>query len=166
MVSKMLTFFAVASFTGWILLFIGISSRRELRRRIEQEHTRTTGRIVDHVLRTPPTSNNSSRAYPVPVIEFSAEGQSYRLVYENRLDPDSFPKGETVDVLYDVSDPTHFHLDADPVFCSCGKAAIKFSLIWILASAALTFLLATVVGGFRPDLSHIHHFFQSWRLWR
>ena len=46
---KMLLFFGVSSLLGWIMLFTGISSRREQRRREEYERTRATGRIVDYV---------------------------------------------------------------------------------------------------------------------
>ena len=52
MSSSLLTFllsFALLSIMGWIILYMGVRSRREARLREDTEHTRTTGVIVDHV---------------------------------------------------------------------------------------------------------------------
>ena len=149
----MLTFFAATSFAAWILLFAGLSQRRESRRRNEREHTRAAGRIVGYAF------EKSGGAYAClkPVVEFEAEGERIRAVYENGMDRERFPVGEPVDILYDVSDPSRFHLEADPVFISGGAGAIRVSLIWIVVSAALTLALAVFVGGLDLDLRRWTH---------
>ena len=151
----MLVFFTVASLFGWILLFVGLSTRRDCRRRDEQEHTRTTGRIVGHVQRTPRTDRSGRFAFRAPVVEFVADGQTHRADYENRMDEQQFPVGAEVEVLYDVSDPSRFHLEADPVFIYSGRAVIRVALLWIAASAALTVALAVLVGGSDLDFRHL-----------
>ena len=65
--------------------------------------------------------------------------------------------GATVDILYDVSDPTRFHLESDPVFTDPGGGAIRIALIWILLSAALTVFLAVFVGGATFNFRHLWH---------
>jgi len=48
MALKMLAFFAATSWVAWMLLIMGLQTKRESRRRNETEHTRTTGTIVDY----------------------------------------------------------------------------------------------------------------------
>ena len=107
---NMITFllsFALLSIAGWILLIMGIRSRREARLRENTEHTRTTGVIVDHVLKIARTGRNGgSNIYYKPVVEFSAEGQDYHLEYGNYMDHEKYPVGKTIDILYDVSPST------------------------------------------------------------
>ena len=146
---KMLLFFAVASFAAWPLLFAGIGTRRDTRRRNETEHTRATGVIVDYVQTSTRSGRNGRVTWYKPVVEFSADGQKFRLEYPNMMDRNQYPVGTDVDLRYDVSDPTHFHLESDPVFTHPGTGAIRVALIWILASAALTVALAVFVGGLR-----------------
>ena len=86
---------------------------------------------------------------------FNADGQEYRAEYPNRMDRERFPIGAQVEILYDVSDPSRFHLEADPVFADPGGGAIRIGLISILACAALTLLLAVFVGGLRIDFRRL-----------
>ena len=144
--------FALLSIVGWILLIMGIRSRREARLREDTEHTRTTGVIVDHVLKVLRRGRNGgSSIYYKPVIEFTAEGQGYCLEYGNYMDHEKYPVGKTVDILYDVSDPTHFHLEEDPMFLRHG-GAVRIGIIWIIASAVFVYVLMTVGYGVRIDL--------------
>ena len=154
MALKMLAFFAATSWVAWILLFMGLQTKRESRRRCETEHTRTAGTIVDYARREHRGGRNS-RVYWVPVVEFTADGQKYREEYANSMDRERYPAGSEVDILYDVSSPSRFHLEADPVFSDPGGGAIRISIVWILAGAALTILLAVFVGGLRIDLGEL-----------
>ncbi len=179
MTGKMLFFFAVASFLAWPLLFAGIGTRRDARRREEREYTRTTGVIVAYVRReigmerrpkglaSQRPEGLASRRGTVaswrPIVEYTAEGQLYRQEYDGQMDRNRFPEGLNVEVLYDVNAPEHFHLEADPVFIHKGAGAIRFALVWILASAALTIILAVFVGDARPDLDGAQRFFQGRR---
>ncbi len=157
MTLKMLLFFAAVSFAAWFLLFAGLSQRRDSRRRNEQEYTPANGNIVDYVRKETRGGKGRTYSYWCPVIEFTAGLQQYHLEYENHMDKDKYPIGTTVGVLYDISDPTHFHLDSDPVFTDPGGGAIRIALIWILFSAVLTIALAVFVGGATFDLSHMLH---------
>lgn len=143
---KMLLFFAASSWIAWVLLITGLHSRKELRQRNEVEHTRATGTIVDYA-RKERYGKGGVSVYWKPVVEFTADGQKRRAEYENWMDKDKYPVGTEVDILYDVSNPSRFHLEADPVFTDPGGGAIRISLIWILLSAALTIALAVFVGG-------------------
>lgn len=154
MALKMLFFFAVASFPAWFLLFAGIGTRRDMARKADREYTPADGTIVDYVRMERNTSRrgyNSVSVYYKPVVEFTAEGQVRRATYENSLQPEQFPVGSAVKVMYDVSAPDHFHLEEDPVMIYRGDGAIRVAVIWILASALLTVVLAVFVGG--ADLS-------------
>ncbi len=146
---KMLLFFCVASLFAWPLLFAGLGTRRDSRRRSETEHTRTTGVIVDYARGSFSSGRSAGNGYWKPVVEFTADGQAYRLEYPNMMNRDKYPAGTKVEILYDVSDPTRFHLEADPVFTSPGAGAIRIALIWIILSALLTVALAVFVGGYR-----------------
>lgn len=152
---KMLMYFAATSFVAWILLFTGLSTRRDCRRRSEQEYTRTTGVIVDYAQKVMRSGRNGTRVYWLPVVEFTAEGQSVHREYENSMDREKFPVGASVEILYDVNRPERFHLADDPVFLAPGQGAIRISILWILASAALTVFLTVFVGGARFDLRHL-----------
>ena len=155
MAVKMLVFFAALSLGAWILLFSGIAQRRESKRRNEQEHTRTTGIIVDYVPRESHRGKSGTYVSLKPVVEFTADGASYRAEYESGLDQAQFPIGTIVDISYDISDPSRFHLDADPVFISGGAVAIRFSLLWIAGSAILTVAFAVFIGGATVDIRHL-----------
>ena len=151
---KMLIFFAVSSFFGWILFFTGISLARSKRRRDEREYSRTTGTIVDFE-----DLEIRSGRYPthisLPVIEFTSYGRKYRVRNSNNLDEDKYLLGATVDVLYDPNDPTHFHLEADASYTNGGRNARKIAMIWILLAAVLTIALGVLVGGYRVDFRHL-----------
>ena len=66
------------------------------------------------------------------------------------MDRDKYPVGKTVDILYDVSDPTHFHLEEDPEFLRPG-GDVRIGIIWIIASAVFVYVVLTVVYGERID---------------
>jgi len=152
---KMLAFFAATSWFAWMLMFMGFQTKRESRQRSETEHTRTTGTIVDYACGEHRSGRRGVHVYWKPVVEFIAEGQKYRAEYPNRMDRKQFPIGTEVEILYDVSDPLHFHLEADPVFTDPGGGAIWLSIIWIAACAVLMLLLAVFVGGLRIDFRYL-----------
>lgn len=155
MALKMLAFFAAISWVAWLLLIIGLQTRMESRQRSEDEHTRTTGTILDYVRTEHRFGKSDVNVYWKPVVEFTADGQTHRAEYPNSMDKVRYPVGAKVDILYDVSDPSHFHLEADPVFTDPGGGAIRISLIWILLSAVLTIALAVFVGGARLDFRQL-----------
>ncbi len=155
MALKMLASFAATSWVAWMLLIMGFQTKRECRQRNETEHTRTTGTIVDYARGEHRHGRSGVSVYWKPVVEFIADGQTHHAEYPNRMDRDKYPVGTEVDILYDVSNPSQFHLEADPVFTDPGGGAIRMSIIWILISALLTILLAVFVGGLRIDFNEL-----------
>lgn len=154
---KMLGFFAAISWVAWMVMLMGFQTKRESVQRCETERTRTTGTIVDYARGEYRSGRRGVQVYWKPVVEFFADGQKYRAEYPNRMDRERFPTGTEVEVLYDASDPMRFHLEADPVFTDPGGGAIRISVIWIMAAAALTLLLAMFVGGLRIDFGGLWH---------
>jgi len=157
MALKMLAFFAATSWVAWMLLIMGLQTRMESRQRNETEHTRTTGTIVDYLRGEHRFGKGGVNVYWKPVVEFTADGQEHHAEYPNRMDKDKYPVGTEVEILYDVSNPSHFHLEADPVFTDPGGGAIRMSIIWIVISAVLTILLAVFVGGLRIDFHDMRY---------
>ena len=151
--TKSLLFFLIVSGMGWIILLVGIRSHREQKNREIWEYSRTTGTIAEYVRKETRTYSRGVRriVYWCPVIAFTAEGRPFRLEYENRLNQEEHPVGQTVDVLYDINNPEHFHLDCDPAFSKGSGNIMRLGLVWILASAALTVALAVFVGGVSLD---------------
>ena len=149
---KMLLFFAAFSFAAWILLFTGLSMRRQKRKREISETTRVTGTIVDYVSRDLNIGRKVPRHVWIPVIEFTY-GKTYRLQYNDSLDREKHPVGESVDLLFDLNDPTHFHLEADENYANGGVNAIRVAAVWILLAAVLSVALAVFVGGYQGDFS-------------
>ena len=147
MTLKVLLFFGISSFMGWILLFVGMGARRDRRRREETERASATGVIVDIVRREYPSGRSGTTVYWKPVVEFTAEGGPVRKEYDMRIDPEAHAVGETVELLYDVSNPEHFHLEMDEAYHNGGATAMRVAIIWILLSIALTLALAVFVGG-------------------
>ena len=146
MILKMLFFFAAVSFPAWFLLSAGLGTRRDSRRRSKRERRRATGVIVGYVRGRVRSGKSGGVAYWKPVVEFSAEGQSFHQEYPNMMDRERYPVGKEVDILYDGDDPARFHLAEDPVFTDPGGGAIRIALIWIAATAALDVALAVFVG--------------------
>ena len=144
-----LELFAGFSILGWITLMIGISWRMEKRKRDHREDSRTTGRIADYI-KSVSKSKGREYVYWMPVIEFTVYGEPYRFEYENHMKPEQHPVGESVTVLYDEYDPADFHLEQDETYARGAEKMIRYSLIWIAASAVVAVVLAAVIFGDFP----------------
>ncbi len=147
MLTRILIYFGFTSFMGWIMLFTGIGTCRKKRNREETETSRTTGRIAEYIRKESRSSKGSASFSLKPVIEFDVYGKHYRLEYENHLDQKDYPVDASVEILYDLSDPVHFHLETDSAYVNGGRNAVRIGCIWIAVSAALTLALAVFVGG-------------------
>ena len=69
---------------------------------LQNKGTTTTGTVVR--LEESNSSEGGCCVYS-PVIEFSANGQTYSFEGDNASDPPAYKAGEVVDVIYDPSDP-------------------------------------------------------------
>jgi len=105
--------YAIISFGGWLFACIGVSGILEARKRQEAENAVTTAKVVEHVKyqkrsrRRARSHANTYYTYWRAVMEFDAEGRHYRL--EGIVQGGKPAVGETVEILYDPVDPTHFH---------------------------------------------------------
>ena len=151
MLLKILLCFAVFSFIGWVILFLGISTRRGKRKRDMFERTRTTGRIVGYVERKSDAGKSGTIHSWRPMVEFTVFGRKYTLEYNGALDMKNWPAGSEVTVGYDGNDPARFHLEEDFTYTNGGSNAIRIGIIWILCAAAATLTLAVFVGGMSLD---------------
>ena len=151
MLVKILVCFAVFSWIGWIILFTGLSVRREKRKREMTERNYAAGVIVDHVHKESSSGGAQGAFLWYPVVEFTAFERTYRLRYDHAMSVNRQPAGSAVEVRYDGNDPTRFHLQEDPTFLNGGRTAMRIGLVWIAVSAAAALFLAVFVGGASLD---------------
>ena len=131
--------FGLWSLMGLILIGVGLHTLRYQRKKESRERALTAGRIVEAVKKVHRAAKGGNVTYYVPVVEFQAEGQAYRLENENgSREQDSIIVGKMVDVLYDPADPTHFHLTEDDANDQSAHSLIKWGVVWIVCAAALT----------------------------
>ena len=132
-----LTIFLVLSLMGFVLIGVGIHTRRYQRRKEMTERTSVPGRIVDRIMKTWHAGGRShSVTYYVPVIEFTFAGRKYRLANENGLrDPAAIVIGKAVVVMVDPEDPARFHLAEDDANEKGADSLIRYGLIWIAGAA-------------------------------
>ena len=138
-----LTVFALLSLVGWALLAMGLLIARSRRNREARERARATGTIVEYA-RAERAGGQVSRA--LPVVSFMAEERAYRLQCAERLDPEAFPVGQTVEVLYDADNPERFHLDVESAEAASGRRMTRLGLAWIACAAAIALALTAILG--------------------
>lgn len=137
--------FVMWSFFGWLLFFMGLSSRRDWRRRDETQTAHADGVIEAYVAKRTSGKNYS---YHLPVVRFVAEGQEYRLESEFAMKPDELPVGTPVQVCYDPADPTRFHLDLEEVRHGNTNGPMTFGIVWILISLIGVLVLHSLSNGY------------------
>ena len=131
--------FGLWSLMGVILIGVGLHTIRYQRKKEAAERALTSGQIVEAVKQVHRGAKGGSVTYYVPVVEFRAGGQTYRLENENgSREQDSIIVGKMVDVKYDPAAPAHFHLTEDDANDTAGHSLIKWGVIWIVGAAALT----------------------------
>ena len=128
MLVKILVCFAVFSWIGWIILFTGLSVRREKRKREMTERNYAAGVIVDHVHKERSSGGAQGAFLWYPVVEFTAYERTYRLRYDHAMSVNRQPAGS-----------------------AGGRTTMRIGLVWIAVSAAATMFLAVFVGGASLD---------------
>ena len=106
----------VLALAGLFALIEALGDRRAWRRREETERARTTGTLVGLSAkrhRHGSVRNRNRRFVTVyyPIVSFQVDGVEYRLESADIVPRDEYQVGQSVDLLYDPDDPTHFHLD-------------------------------------------------------
>ena len=137
-VSSLILFFG-CSLTGWIFVGVAFYTRRYQQKKEELEREITTGKIVGSAQKTH-RGGRRTTVYYVPVVEFEANGRSFRLENENGYrEREKIQIGKTVDILYDENEPTHFHLAEDDSNEVASQSLM--SLGWILIAGAFILTL-------------------------
>ena len=126
------------SLIGWIFVGVAVHTKRYQQRKEETERTPVTGEIVDVVKKVHRSGRGVTVTYYVPVVEFTANQQTYRLENENgSREKEKIVTGKSVDILYDEHDPTHFHLTEDDANEVSSGSLMRFGLILIGGAAVL-----------------------------
>ena len=130
---------------GFVLIGVGIHAKRYQRKKELAETRPVTGKIVD--VRTRVTRGQRTRRtrYYVPVVEYTVDGETYRLENENGFrDRDRITVGGTVDVMTDSNAPERFHLTMDDSNDKDGDSVIRMGVIWVAAAVALVIVCAAL----------------------
>lgn len=136
-----LVIFAGGSLTGWILVGVALYTRRYQRKKEQNERSLATGQIVDVAKKTHHAGRGGTAVYYVPVVAFEANGRLFRLENENgNRDKEKITVGQSVDVLYDEQDPTHFHLAEDDANEAASEGLMRYGALLIAGAAALAVL--------------------------
>ena len=126
------------SLTGFIFIGVALYTKRYQRKKEMTEVSPAKGTIVDIVEKIHRSGKGGTVRYYVPVVAFSAKNKEYRLENENgNREPDKIGIGKTVDVMYDQSDPTHFHLTEDDANQTASGSLLRFGLIIVIGAAVL-----------------------------
>lgn len=134
-----LILFLGVSLTGWIFVGVALYTRRYQKKKEQNERALSSGRIVDLAEKVNQAVRGRPVRYYVPVVEFEANHQIYRLENENGYrQKDKIILGKSVDVMYDANDPTHFHLTEDDANAASSGSLLRLGVIIIGCAAALT----------------------------
>ena len=128
------------SVSGIALLWIGLSGVRKARRQAERERTRASGTVVGMAKHL-----SLGRGKPLiawhPVVEFQADGKTLRHESRTGYLVDQFTLGESVDILYDADDPSHYHLEK--LFernITGDKVTAIFGILWLVGAAIVAYI--------------------------
>ena len=139
----------VMALAGLFALIEALGDRRAWRRREETERARTTGTLVGLSAkrhRHGSVRNRNRRFVTVyyPIVSFQVDGVEYRLESVDIVPRNEYQEGQSVDLLYDPDDPTHFHLDRGDLKERSTRDAIIIALVGLTgALAALALLVCT-----------------------
>ncbi len=120
--------FAILSLGGWICLAVGARRRRRSQATEEAQRGRATGRVTEFVAA-------SGGGVTRPVVEFTAEGQVYRL--EAPANPEGASVGDSVEVRYDPDDPARFRIESGQEINRDGRGLVRAGVAWVVVAAVL-----------------------------
>lgn len=130
--------FGLLSIMGFVMIGVALYVKRYQRKKEENERELVSGTIVDAVEKINKAPRSRSVRFYVPLVEFTANGQVYRLENENGVrEKDKIIVGQSVDVMYDALDPTHFHITSDDANETGASSLMRYGVIWLIGDAAL-----------------------------
>ena len=140
---------SVFALAGLFALIEALGDRRKWLSREETERTRTTGVIVGfaeerHRYRRRRSLNAHYVTVYYPIVRFRADAVEYKLKSTSIVPRDKYQEGQTVDLLYDPNNPTHFHLDRGDVQERSNRGTIIFALVWLICAVAAIVVLLCV----------------------
>ena len=144
MTAVVIAAFALLSLGGWICLAVGARKRRRSQALEEAQRGRATGRIVECV--------KGTRGVTRPVVEFTAEGQVYRL--EAPANPGAAAVGDDVEVRYDPDDPARFHIEAPQTMNTDGRGLMRAGVAWVAVAAVLAVGVTALPRRTQLELMH------------
>lgn len=135
-VSSLILFVGI-SLTGWIFVGVALYTKLYQKKKEQNERSLSSGQIVDLAEKVNTAGRGRPVRYYVPVVEFEANNQTYRLENENGYrEKEKIILGKSVDVMYDSNNPTHFHLTEDDANETSSFSLMRLGLI-IIGGAAL-----------------------------
>ena len=137
-----LVLFPLLSAGGIALLWIGLSGARKANEQAERERTRAAGVVVDRVRHF-----SLGRGKPLmgwhPVVEFRVDGKTRRHESCAGYWSDQFSIGESVEILYDADDPSHFHLEEQfERQASADRVTVIVGVLWIVVAGIVAYFVS------------------------
>ena len=147
----------IFALAGLFALFEALGDRGKWLKREEAERSRTTGVIVGfaeerHRYRRRRSLNAHYVTVYYPIVRFRADDVEYELKSTSIVPRDQYPEGQSVDVLYDPNNPTHFHLDRGDAQERSNRGTIIFALVWLAIAVATIVVLLSVNSELRIQL--------------
>ena len=90
-----------------------------------------------------------------PIVRFQVDGVEYKLKSTGIVPRDKFPVGQSVDLLYDPNNPSHFHLDRGDMEERSTRGTIIFALVWLTIAVATIAVLLSVNPELRIQLERM-----------
>ncbi len=139
---RMILIFVLVNLPAWCFIGYALYSTVKERRRQDREYTRATGTVTELIPHEVRTGRNGTRIeiYWKPVVEYNADGTLVKHESPIEYREGDFEVGETVDLFYDLNDPSHFHLEKHyEREAYTAKLCIKIGLVWTVVSAVIAY---------------------------
>lgn len=151
--------FAIA---GLFALFEPLGDRSKWLKREEAERTRTTGVIVGFAEERHRYAHRHGKVRSThyvtvyyPIVRFQVDGVEYKLKSTGIVPRDKYKIGQSVDLLYEPNNPTHFHLDRGDMEERSTRGTIIFALVWLTITMATIVVLLSINPGLRIQLKRL-----------
>ena len=139
----------ILALIGLLCFIEALWDRRAWHKREEAERVRTTGVLVGFVEEQ---RRYSSAQHPIahyvivyhPIVLFQVDGVEYKLKSAETIPREKYREGQSLELLYDSTSPTHFHLDRGDMHERSTRGAVIFAPVWMTcALIAIALILST-----------------------
>ena len=95
--------------------------------------------LIPHQVRTG-KSGTRIETYWKPMVEYNADGTLVKHESPIEYREGDFEVGETVDLFYDLNDPSHFHIEKlYEREANTARLCVKIGLVWAVVSAVIAY---------------------------